>query len=172
METSPRTTESLILGLVNDVVYEILLHFVAIDWNGPFTLILVNATWRDVVISKPRLWTWIMVDDTEPDWRPRIDVGAHLSRNLPLQIVLRVPFSSEVSMTELTSRCATLIFETPSSHGAGSLKYRNQYIGDSLSLFLKDVPKQPIRVLDGDRTQKSFHYANDETYDAAYDEIK
>ncbi|KIM20739.1 hypothetical protein M408DRAFT_30129 [Serendipita vermifera MAFF 305830] len=113
-----------------------------------------------------------MVDDTEPDWRPRIDVGAHLSRNLPLQIVLRVPFSSEVSMTELTSRCATLIFETPTSYGAGSLKQRNTHINNSLSLFLEGGPNEHIRILDGDRTQNPFHYLNDATYDAAYNEIK
>ncbi|KIM20734.1 hypothetical protein M408DRAFT_30126 [Serendipita vermifera MAFF 305830] len=111
MESSAQRTRSLIPGLVDDVVHEMFLQFVAIDWNGPFTLILVSTAWRSVVISKPRFWTWIMVDETEPDWKMRADVGAHLSRNLPLQIVLKIPFISDVSVMDLTSRCTTLIYE-------------------------------------------------------------
>jgi hypothetical protein len=98
--------------LNEDVIFEIFLHFVAIDWDGPFSLTLVRTRWRDLVISKPRFWTWIMIDDSKADWKERVDVAAYLSKGLPLQVILRLPFGSQISMSHITCRCATLIVES------------------------------------------------------------
>ncbi|KIM20737.1 hypothetical protein M408DRAFT_30128 [Serendipita vermifera MAFF 305830] len=167
MEYGVQRTRSLIPGLVDDVVHEMFLHFVAIDWNGPFTLILVSTAWRSVVISKPRLWTWIMVDDTEADWKMRADVCAHLSRNLPLQIVLKIPFASNVSMIYLSSRCTMLIYEPGPAPVESRIEW-NKYINDSILLFLKHTSKDRIRILYGSRDFYPLSHLND----AVYDEIR
>jgi hypothetical protein len=39
----------LIPGLANEVALEIFLYFVAIDRDGPITLMLVCTAWRDMV---------------------------------------------------------------------------------------------------------------------------
>lgn len=84
----------LIPGIVDDVVTEIFLHFAAIDWDGPFTLMLVSPGWRKIVLSRPLLWTWTMVDDSQSDWDIRIETAAYLSKDRPLQVILRTPFTS------------------------------------------------------------------------------
>jgi hypothetical protein len=46
---------SLIPGLVNEVALEIFLYFVAIDKDGPCTLVLVCTAWRDTVLRSNSL---------------------------------------------------------------------------------------------------------------------
>jgi len=103
----------LIPGLVNDIVLEIFLHFVAVDPGGPFSLMLVGTSWRNLVLSSPRLWTWIMVDDTQPNWRDRVHIGVTLSRHLPIQLVLQMPFNGIEELMNSLPRCKTVFLEIP-----------------------------------------------------------
>jgi hypothetical protein len=43
-----------------------------------------------------------MIDDSKADWKERVDVAAYLSKGLPLQVVLRLPFGSQISMSYIT----------------------------------------------------------------------
>jgi hypothetical protein len=53
----------LIPGLVDDVVLEIFPHFIAVDLNGPFSLMLVCSAWRDRVLSNGECGpgSWLMI---------------------------------------------------------------------------------------------------------------
>lgn len=73
---------------------------------------LVSTGWRDLVLSRPSFWTWIKVDDTQVDWREKVHVGQTLSRGLPLQIVVRVPFNHIDALSEIFSRCNSLFLDT------------------------------------------------------------
>ncbi|KIM20730.1 hypothetical protein M408DRAFT_30123 [Serendipita vermifera MAFF 305830] len=166
-----------------DILYDIFLNFVAIDWAGPFTLILVCNKWRDIVISNPKLWTLIMVDDSEADWLDRAVIGAHLSQELPLQIVLRVPFLSTTPMEFLTRRRATLIVEFTCQYEAGAnrrhlwsfdsiVSYEEfklneeefKNANESVISFLKDGLKDQIVILAGDEQRAGFAYSMWQTY--------
>jgi len=163
----------LISGLVNDVVRGIFQHFVATDWDGPFTLILVCTAWRDMVLSTPTLWTWIMMDSSSPDWNERMVVAAHLSRSLPLHVVLRAPFASNTSISHIICRCTTLFVELDreplSIHPPpGAIvpfeefiedKAALKEINDSIMVFLKDVPTEKITILSGEENRACFAYS-------------
>jgi hypothetical protein len=164
--------------LNNDVILEIFLQFVAIDWDGPFTLMLVCTKWSDLVVSQPRLWTWIMVDEIQAEWRERMEIGAHLSKNLPLQIVLKVPFESQTSLCHITRRCSTLFLDL--KRATNYLGFRNsrfwakaitsyqQFTGysvdfkqssDSLLNFLKGANTHNICIRSEDPHYDSFAYS-------------
>jgi len=76
-----------------DLFYEIFSHFVAIDPDGPFTLILVCTTWQDMVLKLQPLWSWINLDDELGDLEARVDTCAKLSASHPLNLVLHLPIS-------------------------------------------------------------------------------
>ncbi|KIM23156.1 hypothetical protein M408DRAFT_28161 [Serendipita vermifera MAFF 305830] len=105
-------TLRLIPALVNDIVGEIFHHFVAVDWEGPFLLILVSKGWRDLVLSRPSLWTWIKLDDTQIDWREKVLIGQALSQGLPLRAVVRVPFDHFDELTNLLPRFESITLDT------------------------------------------------------------
>jgi hypothetical protein len=79
--------------LNTDLLYEIFSHFVAIDPDGPFTLILVCTTWREMVLKLHPLWSWINLDDELGDLEARVTICARLSASHPLNLILYVPIS-------------------------------------------------------------------------------
>jgi hypothetical protein len=76
-----------------DIFYEIFSYFVAIDPDGPFTLILVCIAWRDMVRNKPLLWSWIDLDDEIGDMKTRAAICTTLSASHPLNLILHLPIS-------------------------------------------------------------------------------
>jgi hypothetical protein len=178
--------------LNEDVLFEILLHFVAIDWDGgPFTLMLVCRKWQDIVLSKPRIWTWILVDDSQTDWRERMEVAAYLSRGLPLQIRLRVPFLSETPISHVVCRCEVLFVDSLHScayyHSPlrrwksetivdnGFFREQNVsamndstmrlLVNDSTMRFLVNVPTNRIKILPGEGRREHFVHSAQMIYD-------
>ncbi|KIM23151.1 hypothetical protein M408DRAFT_28159 [Serendipita vermifera MAFF 305830] len=139
----------LIPGLVDDVVGEIFHHFVAIDWEGPFLLMLVSTKWRDLVLSRPSFWTWVKLDDTQVDWREKALIGKTLSRGLPLHLVVRVPFVLLDELSELLHLCDSIFLDT-STHtrryidGPGPIG-REQFIEHEP--YYKDVQEVVTRAL-------------------------
>jgi hypothetical protein len=100
----------------DDVLHEIFRHFVALDDDGPFTLILVCTKWREWVTSHPILWSWIILDDAQPEWREKAMVSTFLSKELPLQVILRVFHIELQSIHKIIARCASLFVESPCLH--------------------------------------------------------
>lgn len=72
-----------------------------------------------------------MIDDTQADWEQRISVGHALSGSLPLQIVLRIPFKSTYSLSQLFPRCVILYIATsqlqPPSSDPGSVTHYEKF---------------------------------------------
>jgi hypothetical protein len=58
--------------LNTDIFYEIFPHFVAIDPDGPFCLVLVCTAWKDMVLKQPLLWSWINLDDEVGNMEKRV----------------------------------------------------------------------------------------------------
>ena len=96
-----------------------------------------------------------MIDSTQADWKERADMAAYLSNELPLQICLRIPFTSASSMSYITRRCTVLIVEYyrdsakawPKIDQDRSRRGLNELEMSSLADFLKDAPEDQIRVL-------------------------
>lgn len=168
--------------LNHDVLFEIFLNFVTIDWDGPFTLILVCSKWCRLVTSKPRLWTWIMIDDSQPDWKDRVDVAAYLSKGLPLQAVLRTPFTSKNAIYDVKCRLTTLFIDSNHSYFDRSpqhslpdpmIRYETfrehqttfEDIDDSIMCFLSGIPSDTITILSGDKNRACFAYSTWSIYE-------
>jgi hypothetical protein len=79
-------------GLNTDIFYEIFPHFVAVDPEGPFTLMLVCTAWQDMVLKHPLLWSWIHMDADFGDLEARIAACTTLSASQPLYLNLYVPY--------------------------------------------------------------------------------
>jgi hypothetical protein len=75
-----------------DLFYEIFLHFVAVDHEGPFTLMLVCTAWQDMVLKHPPLWSWINIDNEIGDMEARLAICTTLSASQPLYLKLHLPF--------------------------------------------------------------------------------
>lgn len=110
----------LIPGLVDDIVGEIFHQFIAVDWEGPFLLMLVSKGWRELVLSRPSFWIWIKIDDLQTDWREKMLIGQTLSRDLPLQLVVRMPFGHFEELSDLLPRFHSVFIDT-STHECGPL---------------------------------------------------
>jgi hypothetical protein len=59
MSTTFRITP-LIPGLANEIALEIFLHFVAVDRDGPLTLMVVCTAWRDVVLGSKAMKRYLI----------------------------------------------------------------------------------------------------------------
>jgi len=79
--------------LNSDLFYEIFPHFVAVDPDGPFTLMLVCTAWQDMVLNNPLLWSWINLDDEIGDMEARVATCTTLSASHPLNLILHLPIS-------------------------------------------------------------------------------
>ncbi|KIM23157.1 hypothetical protein M408DRAFT_28162 [Serendipita vermifera MAFF 305830] len=139
----------LIPGLVDDVVGEIFHQFIAVDWEGPFLLMLVSKGWRDLVLSRPSFWIWIKIDDLQTDWSEKVIIGQALSRGLLLQVVVRIPFTHFDDISELLSRCGSIILDT-STHTrihTGESGPVTQELFDQREGYYQDVHKEIVQTL-------------------------
>jgi hypothetical protein len=71
-----------------DLLCEILKHFVAIDDEGPLTLVMVCTLWEDLVLSNPVYWTWITIDHKVLELNDRVQTFDALSAGHPLQLTI------------------------------------------------------------------------------------
>jgi hypothetical protein len=94
-----------------DVFCEMFKYFVAIDDDGPLTLIMVCTLWQDLVISNPLYWTWITIDDKMGDFNARIQTFDALSAGYPLQLTIRLPVRNVDRFKTLFGRCQTLFID-------------------------------------------------------------
>lgn len=103
--------------LNDDVLYEIFKYFVAVDINGPFTLIQINKTWQyHIVYNCPNMWTWITIDDFIVDLEQRIAVSLELSKDLPLYITICLPSKHNLlTFQRLFRRCVHIFVEAHAS---------------------------------------------------------
>ena len=170
----PRRGKSSLSNISDDVLFEILLNFVSIDLDGgPFTLTLVCTRWKSFVISKPRIWTYILVDQSQTEWYERLEVAAYLSKGLPLQLHLWVPFTSDIPISQIVSRCAVLIVDSLYLYYSGPperwrmktivlydtfRKHRAAFkgIGESIIHFLRDVHTDLLRIRSEDPNYACF----------------
>ena len=75
-----------------DIFCEMLPHFVAVDPEGPFTLMLVCTASQNMILNRPLLWSWIHMDAELGDLEARMAVCASLSANLPIYLNLYMPY--------------------------------------------------------------------------------
>jgi hypothetical protein len=94
-----------------DVFCEIFKYFVAIDDDGPLTLIMVCTLWQGRVISNPLYWTWITIDDKMGDFNARIQTFDALSAGCPLQLTIRLPVRNVDRFKTLFGRCQALFID-------------------------------------------------------------
>jgi hypothetical protein len=135
-----------------------------------------------MLLSKPRLWTWVLVDDSQAEWKERMEVAAHLSRGLPLQIRLRVPFVSDTPISHIVRRCEVLFVVSPQYYPDSPLerwesearityetlswdKAFPKEMNDYFMRFLVNVPTNPIKIFPGHRRRRYFAYSAREIYD-------
>ncbi|KIM28064.1 hypothetical protein M408DRAFT_24082 [Serendipita vermifera MAFF 305830] len=97
-----------------DVMIEIFRHFVANEADGVFILTLVSRAWRDLVVGLPVLWQWITIDQSMHNWREKMDICVALSKQLPLQIVFRLPIRQWGPILPILTRCQNIFMEIPS----------------------------------------------------------
>lgn len=131
--------------LNDDVLYEIFKYFVAVDINGPFTLIQINKTWQyHIVYNCPNMWTWITIDDFIVDLEQRIAVSLELSKDLPLYITICLPSKHNLlTFQRLFRRCVHIFVEAHAStrmmDKEGTAKIISRILRDEKAPMIKSV---------------------------------
>lgn len=125
-----------------DILYEIFGYFVAVDQDGPFTLILVCTQWQHLAVKYPPLWSWIYVDDRIEDWRYRTKISVALAGDCPLQCVIHLPFGSvrAEDIQPYVSRTKVFIVVMPSvmevKKGFGYIKRFFDLLGHAGEIYI------------------------------------
>ncbi|KIM25726.1 hypothetical protein M408DRAFT_26046 [Serendipita vermifera MAFF 305830] len=119
--------------LFTDVILEIFQHYVAVQSDGPYILMLVSNLWRDLVIKAPSLWQWITFDSNCGEQLEKAFISATFAGSCPLQVILKLPSVACEASLPYIFRCQNLFIEVPDYMDGNEVRDDTQVLMSALN---------------------------------------
>lgn len=108
--------------LNTDVLLEVFSHYVAMQENGIFILMLVSKKWESLALKTPSLWEWIFINTQDPECAEKAFVHLSLLRDCSPKITLHLPVTDwNPDVATLLDRCQSCYFRIPDYLGFDDL---------------------------------------------------